>query len=306
MAIFEDAAEQLVVKLKGLDGEMEQARQRISDIKDHLQSVCDDFDEHWQEMAEKVASVVAKVGDESEETSQSVDEGLSALAEAKGTVEGGGQEVEAELASAQEGVRAYGEHATGMEEPVETLVVDGVEVPAQALAQRAQEVEGELQQALSEAREFLTDEVGGTLKELQDEIRERCEELHTTLTVECANALQSAFDDWSSKMDEVEELVEQQAFTAAPPHAGENVTYALTACSDAQAQQLATLRDLVNGLVGVLDELKTEVGEAATDVAVEGADALAQGMDGLRQSLASAGTALDSVRDLLASYSFVG
>ena len=47
MATFEDAAEQLVVKLKGLDAEIEESQHALEELGDRVNAVSGEVDEAW-------------------------------------------------------------------------------------------------------------------------------------------------------------------------------------------------------------------------------------------------------------------
>jgi hypothetical protein len=143
------------------------------------------------------------------------------------------------------------------------------------------------------------------LQDVQEQIEDHVSELRDTLVTECGNALQAAYDDWSAKLDEVLDTIEEDAFDAAKDHVQAVVEYALEKCSEAHAKEFDALVEVVDLVDEALSTMKDEVGECQTDVGQEGKDALDTGLQETEQALASALEALDQVRDLLARYTFV-
>ena len=94
-------------------------------------------------------------------------------------------------------------------------------------------------------------------------------------------------------------------FQAAHRHAVDVVDYAAEECRTRATEPLDELRQVVAALAARLQEVVEEVEEWGDEVvAGTGAD-LAGSLDETREEVTSALSALDSVRDLLASYSFV-
>jgi ABC-type transporter Mla subunit MlaD len=200
---------------------------------------------------------------------------------------------------------ALAQHATGMQASVESLATQAGETPAQSLAQHAAQIEQELVHALEEARDFVRNEVVHGIEEVAHEIQDRCHAVHNTLAEEYSHALQAAFDEWESKVDELEDYVNKEGFLASHDHANACVDYSLDTCQAAYEEKLDGLRQVMDALGAGLQELGAEAqrsGDAA--VAQTGAD-LTGRLSDTHEAAATALSALGSVRELLASYRFV-
>ncbi len=243
--------------------------------------------------------------DEQDRLGQETQQALQAAADAQQAVATNGGEAHSEIAEGGAHLDALAQHATDLHGSVETLTTEGGEAPAHNLAQHAAQIEQELVHALEEARDFVRNEVVHGIEEVAHDIRDRCHALRSTLAEEHTNALQAAFDEWESKIEELEKYVSTRAFQASQQHAHDVVEYAVAECLTAFAQQLEPLRQIVEGVVGQVQELAAEAQRSEDAVVATGGTDLAGGLDGTRDAVANALSALGSVRDLLASYSFV-
>jgi len=306
VATLDDAAEALVVKLRGLDSEIEESEHRLDELRGQIETTSHEVEQEWTALTEAVTSFLEKVHEEQDRLGQETQHALQVTADTQQAVATSGAEAGSEIAESQAHLGALAQHATGLQPAVESLAAEAGEAPAHSLGERADQIEQELAHALDEARDFLRNEVVHEVEQVAQEIRDRCLALRTALAEESTAALQAAFDDWESKVDELEEYVSTQGFQASHQHAHDVVEYALGECQTAFTEQLDQLRQVVEVLAGQLQELTAEVQGSGDTVVVETGAELGMGLDGTRDAVANALSALSSVRDLLASYSFVG
>jgi ABC-type transporter Mla subunit MlaD len=303
---LETAADELVRKLRSVDGEVEIAHDRLADLKEQVSTLGDQIDAAWTELASQVAELVGKAEEESAAIQRECEEATQAV----GQLAGGARSARESATPALEQVQAsttneFAEAVRQKQEPLDQLVTQAAEDTFEALGERAGEVATELEQALGEARDFLADEVVSSLEDMKGQIEERLQGLRETLVDECGSAVQAAYDDWSAKLDEVVEKVEDQGFEAAGDHAKEVVEYALDKCAEAHEKELERLMEVVQLVEEALDTVKTDVEGHRGDLAQDGKEALDEGIDQTTQALADALAALDQVKQLLASYTFV-
>lgn len=304
MATLEDAAEQLVVKLKGLDSEIEESQHSLEELRGRVETSSNEVDEEWSALTEAVTSLLEKLREEQEQLAGEAREALQAAAQARGAVHESAAEARSEIGEGRADLEALSQHAARLEPSVESLVAEAGEAPAQSLAERAQEVEQELARVLEEAREFLQDEVVTSLDRLAEDVRDRCQALRATLVEEGAAALQEAFDEWESGIDELEDYVAAQGFVVSHSHAHAVVGWALDECQTACEAHLEALNALFEETARPLQELATELQRAGDILAGRGTD-LISALDGTRESATPGVSALDAVKDLLASFSFM-
>jgi len=302
---LEDAAEALVVKLKGLDSEVDESEHKLEALRGRIEGTSDDVEQEWSALTEAVSSFLGTMRNEQERLHQETEETLQAAGESRQVIHENGAQARSEIAEGRSLLDALAQHAAGLEPGVESLVVEAGEAPARSLAERAGEVEQELTRVLEEARDFLRDEVVTGLEEVAEDIRDRCQDLRRTLAEEGPAALQAAFDDWESKVDELEAYVSTQAFVASHEHAHAVVDYALGHGQAVCEQELERLRPLLEVLGGQLQELAAEVERSGEAVAEQSGTELVRELDDTRQGIATALSALGSVRDRLATYTFV-
>jgi DNA anti-recombination protein RmuC len=303
---LETAADELVRKLRSVDGEVETAHDRLEGLKQQASALGDQIDAAWTELARQVAELVEKA----EEERAAIERECQEATQAVGQLAGAARSTRQGAASSLEQVQAstsneFAEGVRQREEPLDRLVTQAAEETFTSLGERADEVATELEQALSEARDFLADEVASSLEEMQGQIEDRMSAVRETLVDECGSALQEAYDDWSAKLDEVVETVEEDGFEAAAEHATEVISYALDQCAQAHETEFERLLEVVQLVEDALATVKTDVEDRRAEVSQEGKDAVEQATDDTKQALADALGALDQVKQLLASYSFV-
>jgi hypothetical protein len=304
VATLEDAAQELVVRLKGLDSEIEESAQVLQELRGRVEAAGEEVEEEWSRLAEAVSSFESALREEQEKLAAAAGEGLRATAEAQGTVQEHGAQARSSIAGAQSDLDVLSRHAAGLEPGVESLVAEAGEAPAHSLAQRAKAVEEELAAVLESARDFVQHEVTSALEELAAEVRERCDALRTRMAEEGAAALQAMFDAWEPQVELLEEHVAQEGFTASRSHAQAVVSWALVECESAGSRQLDGAREQAERAVASIEELGSAVRIAARSLSGTGGGLRAE-LESARGSATRADSALDGIKQLLASFSFV-
>lgn len=305
MAALEDAAEELVVRLKGLDSEIEESQHTLHELRGRVEETADEVGQEWSHLAEAVTSFLGKLRAEQEQLTTEVQEAMRATADARGAVHEDGAAARSGIAEARANLEALSRHATGLEPEVESLIADACEAPAHSLTRRALEVEQQLTHVLDEVRDFMQEEVVVALDQLAQVLRERCRRLRTTLADEGTAKLEGAFDDWETKLDQLEDYVSTQGFQASQSNARAVVDWALSECREACKTHVQGLDALVEGPVQSLRELAAEVQRTGDLLKAQGTGLVSE-LEGTHGAVASAVSALDRIRDLLASYSFAG
>ena len=206
MATLEDAAEELVIKLRGLESEIAESDQKLETLRERMEAAKRDLEEDWTDLTEAVESLLDKVREEGEQLDRQGDETLQAVTDAHNALGENATNARNEIGQAAAELDALGQQATALEQAIEPLVQDGIEAPAQALEDRAKELEQELGRLVDEARDFLVDDVVPAIEQVTEDVRERCQELHRSLTEDHTQPLQEVFDEWSGQIDELESL----------------------------------------------------------------------------------------------------
>jgi DNA repair exonuclease SbcCD ATPase subunit len=305
MATLEDAAEELVVKLRGLEAEIDESDHRLEALRARVEDARREVDADWDDLTQAVSSFLERVRDEGEQLERQGQDTAEAVTGAHNALAERASEAQAAVGQAAAELHRLGEETAAHEEAVEPLVHDGVEAPAQALAERVRELEQELGRLVDEARAFLVDEVVPTVEQVTDDVRERCQELHGRLAEECVNSMQEAFDDWVERVDELETYVAQQGYVASHQHALDVVEEVMDQCETASRQHLDLLTQVVSSLEGQLQQLASEVERAGGELVEETGVRLLRELDETRGAAEKALTGLDRVRQELAARSFM-
>jgi hypothetical protein len=305
MATLEDAAEELVVKLRGLDSEIEESEQKMADLRQQVETAFHEVDQEWTTLSEAAKSFLEKVGEDQEQLDQRARETLQGLTDAQNAVTRDGKEAQTEIAEGHAQLDALGQHATALEPTVESLAAEAGEAPAKSLAERVHELEEELAQVVEQARDFLRDDVVPGVEAMANEVQERCVELHQELADEATAALQKAFDHWESQVDGLEQHVATQGFQASYQHARDVVEYATEECETASVEKLDALQQIVGVLLGQLKELASEVEQSTNSLVGQAGHDLAQELEHTHAAATQAVAALDRIKQTLAGYSFV-
>jgi hypothetical protein len=154
------------------------------------------------------------------------------------------------------------------------------------------------------ARDFLESEVPAHLDELREEVRSRGEQVRQALADECAATVDEAFASWQTALEAVEAKVEQ-AFADARQHAEDVVTYSLKECRKAHAEELDEIVQMLDATLGpALEKLEGAIEQRGGEVD-QSHSALQTELEETGSGLESAIGALQRVKELLASYTFV-
>jgi DNA-binding ferritin-like protein len=305
MATLEDAAEDLVVKLRGLDEEIAESDRKLETLRERMETARREVDEDWADLTESVESFLGKVHDEEEELDRQGEATLQAVVDAHNALGENATSATEEMGQAAADLDALGQQAEALAPQVGTLVTEGVETPAQALEDRVKELETELGQLVDEARDFLVQDVVPGIEQVAEDVRERCEELHRALTEDRTQPLQEVFDEWAGRIDEVESYVMQQGYDASHQHALDVVEYALDECETRSRQRVEELTQVVSLLEGQLRQLATEVERSGDDLTQRSGARLLRELDEAKEAAERALGGLDRVRQELAARSFM-
>ncbi|MET0554271.1 MAG: hypothetical protein ABW221_14610 [Vicinamibacteria bacterium] len=303
MANLEVAADELVRKLRTVDGELENAHDRFSELKEKLGSLGEGLDEDWIEVARSVGDLVEKAGEELSALGSEAQESASKVSGVEGMGQGATDAFTGALDAAENGTTQLADAVTARGPQVDAAAEAGEQM-FEALGTQAEQASEQLAQVLQEARDFLTGEVATALQTMEADIADRFAEMRTTLVDECGGALQTAYDDWSARLDEVLETVGGEGFEAAHEQGQEVVEWALGECAKKHDEEFDKLLQVAEVVREAVTTLQEEIAEAATDVGEEGKNALEQALAETQAALVGMVGALDACRQTMSSYSF--
>ena len=305
MATLENAADELVVKLRGLDSEIEESEHQLEDLHQRVDHVREDVDQEWTAFTKAVTSLLRKVTEDRESLAQQVQATGQAIADAQRAVADDGAQARSEIAQGHAQLESLGQHAAGLQPGVESLATEAGQAPAKALAEEAHALEQDLQQLMEDTRAFLHDEAVPAITQAAEDFHDRCQELHRQLTDEIPSALQETLGEWESKVEQAEQYVASQAFQASRPHAQGMVDYAMSECRTQATRQMDDLQQLMTILTGQLQQFGSEIHAAAEALVDQAGAQLNQGLEQAREAAGQAVGALDAMKDQLGVHGFV-
>ena len=305
MATLEDAAEALVVKLRGLDSEIEESEKQLDDLKERMESAMRDVAQEWETLREAASSFLDTLRDEQETLADRAEETGRAVIDAQEAVTREGDVARQEIVEGQGQLTGLGQHAAALAPGVDSVAAGAGEAPARSLAERARELEQELEGLVREARDFLQDEVPSAVGDAADNVTQVCQTLQAMLADATTQAFQETYDEWESGVDEMEDHVVTKGYEASHRHARDVVEYAVEECDQACGRHLDVVQQMVGALQGELQQMATEVARSADELVAQTGAELVRELERTRQAAGAAVAALDGVRGVLASYSFV-
>jgi len=302
MADLETAAETALVKVKQLSERKDEAHGTLERLSELLGRVDEQVEADWSALREDLRSNLERVREDKARLAEGGEEAAEALGELHVSIRsvhsdaqeeafGSGQEVSA-LASAIDARR-----------PELARLVEAAGAAANALRERVAALEAGLEEALDEAREFLSSDVVNELRRLEEEVGERARILEVTLGQECTAALEDKYDNWLSTLNEVEEIV-AEAFERARTHLSDVAEFALIECGGRAMEAADELQDDVALLESAASSLAEATVAVRRDVE-QGVHSLGDSLQETDQHAQAMSAALGVVMELLASFTFV-
>jgi chromosome segregation ATPase len=304
VATFETAAEDLAKKIATLEDILERSDTRFEELRKELSTLGEGVEQDYEALIQQAQAFFAKLQEEREALAREVGEAGQKVSEAETQVGQSRGEAESALAGAKGSLEALTANLGALSPQVETLVAQGAETPSQGLGQMAGQVETTMQQALDGAKEHLQSEVTDELEQMRKDLDQAVEDLQTAAT-EAGAQVDRAYADFASHLVEATELVGEQCFEAAGKHVKEVVQYAVEECGKLHEEEIRLVGDMANDLTRLLEGFKTELDTERDRIRNEGQEPLQTDMGELTTAVGAAQTALDQVKALLASYTFV-
>jgi hypothetical protein len=273
MATLEDAADDLVIKLRSLDSEIEESERQLADLRARITHVGEEVQREWTAFEAALSAFVDKVEGQESRLDQAASSSLEGATEALAAIRPQHVEVRDMLNVGQAQLAGLTAQVAARQPELASLAdADGLQ-PAQALAQVATRQVAATEKAAGSVQRFLEETVPAELDQDAQDVRAESQSIADWMTEQAAAALQSAFDEWEGKADELEDLVAAQAFFASHTHAQDALAKVLDACGDRCGDHLD---DYVQGAAlaaQTVRELAT-----ATETAGESLEAAATGL----------------------------
>src|SRR5687768_12698494 len=124
MATLEDAAEELVVKLRGLESEIAESDQQLEALRQRVETAKRELDEDWTDLTEAVESLLDKVREEGEAFHPQGDAAEQAVTDAHNALVENAANAQGAIEAAAAELDALGQQATTAADAVEPFVHD--------------------------------------------------------------------------------------------------------------------------------------------------------------------------------------
>jgi chromosome segregation ATPase len=238
MATLEDAADDLVIKLRSLDSEIEESEQQLADLRARIQHVEEEVQREWTAFEAALSAFIERVEGQETRLDQAASSILEETTEALAAIRPQHVELRDMLNAGQAQLAGLTAQVAAREPELASLAdADGLQ-PAQALQQFVSRQAAATEKAAGSVQRFLEDTVSAELVQDAQDVRAEIQYIMDWMTEQAAAALQSAFDEWEGKADELEDLVAAQAFFASHTHARDALAKVLDACGDRSGDHL--------------------------------------------------------------------
>ena len=302
-ADLEDAAGKALDAVRALHERVAEAHRTLESVQQRIERVAPELKEDWTELAEAAQELITRA---QEDLSRLEDFGEEA-SQAAGVL---GQELGVYKERLVRDARASTDDSTRLREavaqsapPLRTLV-DGLGERTRAFSERAAELKEQLAQAVAETREFLQETAVQALSDMQEQVRTRAQEIVQGVIAESEQAIQDKYAEFEAELAQAEGIL-QTAYGDATSHVEAVVEFSISECREAHDQALADL----TAMTAVLHDTMRRLEQAITDrrVALEqAATEMDGGLGGTQDGLDFMEAALNGVKELMASFAFLG
>lgn len=302
MADLETAAETALAKAVELRELLSRAHAAFASLERQATELSSQLEADWSALEERGRALLDRCGEEEESLSREGEEAVRTLAGLTAEFGEARPEGETSLEAARVSLSGLGARLMGASPEIVSMA-DQVEETARETAEGAAEVAGALEEALAEARELLEGKLVHDMEAMQEAIEDSAEACCRSIT-EAESELEERCADWSDALQAVLDLVEQ-AFDDARQHLADVAEFSLAECrrrhqefwEDDVAEQLEQLES-------VLQELGETVEQRTADVKA-GDGALSEAVTDADDRLVTLLSALERVKERLATYEFV-
>jgi hypothetical protein len=303
VADLEAAADAALASVKEFEDHVGETRDALEQLAEQAQRTQNQVAADWSTLEASLNAFIKAMEGQRTESDQDGERAAQALGELTVALGGARTEGEPELLGARDELLGFGQKVDSAAPPV-TAMGEDLRVLAQSVADRAAQVEVELNQALQEARDFLGVQMVEDLHGIAEALRQRGAALETMVADQCVAALDEAYQDFETKVGELEQLVEQMSFTDTENHVREVVEFSINEYRQGQSDAFDVLAGNVKDLEQELLNLKEAVAQRQADTATD-KDALDQDAQLVEGLAADMDAALGAVKALMAGYTFV-
>jgi DNA repair exonuclease SbcCD ATPase subunit len=301
MADLDDAAGQALTRLKDLETELETAKTGMDDadaevrrLATQLESDWSSFEDATESLLDKARSVKQALDTAGQQTNQVLGELQQQLAtgyqdaaqEAQGAVEEVGA-IEQQLQAATPDVAAKG---------------DAFGAQGKALADHAAQLAGEMETTFQQVAHFLEQDVVSSLRQMKESVHDMAQKVRTEVFDAAIADMQGAQREFDAYLDDVDQSTSGSLEDMAL-HIPMVVEYAMKECQDAHEKHLGDMIEIAASLKTAMEKLEATI-EAQEQAARTTSQTLQPECSETDQNATNAAQALNSVRDLLARYSF--
>lgn len=267
-ANLKESARQLTEEIAEWEADAEAATKRFETLEDTLEERERELDEAIAELEKEVGAFVTKVKQETATLTGSLREADQAMTRAERTAASAEDAAAGAIAQSEAQVRALAERLSELPGEVETLVEGALETPASQLTEQARALMGAYEEAL-DGTAANVDAFAASVAELQEAIPNAADGMGAAIKTQTAH-VGAAFVQWTSRLFEVVDLVDKQAYDAVIENAGEVVAHALEQAREELDAGVERAVAGVSELDGRVDTVADALAEAAKEDVTEG------------------------------------
>jgi chromosome segregation ATPase len=296
------AAPEALTRVKALDTELGETRQALRAAQDTLERAAEQLGEDDARFAEAVQELSDDVQEQRGRLDQQAGETLAALEALAEKIRAAHQQVEEQLADAQEGVAAVEQQLHDMEPDVADdfqQIVTAAATAEAALAETKEQLKEAVSQAGAAAARAVRDLRG--FEEIQ---QTRVDKLEDYVTGMCVPVLEDVAETWARTVKGVVNAAVSAGAAMAQQNLPQVLSGVLDQCRAEHAGAIDELAGLATRLEGVVEVLSQAVETGGTEVMTASEAEVRESQEteaGLEELLA----ALLRVKEQLASYTFV-
>jgi hypothetical protein len=265
VADLEAAADTAIVKVNELSSQLGKAQEAFARVQDQLERVAEQLEADWTELAHRASSAAAAAESHVALVAEECRGARTACAEldaAAVTAAGAWREL---LEASRADVADLQSHVADAE-PRLTGVAERTAADVRQLADDAEAIEAELEQALADAHDFLRDEVASEMRAVEEEIRARTAALQADLAERVPQVLDEVQAAWEEQLGRVEEILEEE-LAGTRQHAADVVAFSLEECRRGHDEAWHEVESAVGELAGLLAQLTESAHERRRELA---------------------------------------
>jgi ABC-type transporter Mla subunit MlaD len=303
MATLEEASRQLTEEIGEWETDVQAATSRFGALTKTLRERDAALETAVARLEREVGEFVGRVQQETQALQKALDEAHEATSKAERAAQGAQASAVAALSAGEEGVEELTQSLGGLAEPLERLVAQSVEAPAQQLGEQARTLTDALETAFDGGGSNL-EAFTQTAAELQTRIPSGTDGMGKAIK-NSEEGVGEAFVEWTSHLFEVVDLVSKgfRAVNASAEAVGKYAVEQSREALDEEAQRAFKRARELDGELDAVGDAVEETGKTDVDGGLE--EPLRTELQDLESAIGESVQWLKEIQQWLAEYSFM-